>query len=92
MNDTNPIMSVGADSTSATATGVPVTAEWALWGKDATDTEYRLLTCSDGTVSRETFVEQITSFSPGSAKTWPQVTVSGFLLPGAAELRRARHP
>ena len=37
-------------------------------GEDTTDTEYRLLTCSHGTVSRETFVEQITSFSPGSAR------------------------
>ena len=83
MSDIKPTMSADADSTSADATGVPATAEWALWGKNTTDTEYRLLTCSDGTVSRETFVEQITSFSPGSAKTWPQVTVSGFLLPGA---------
>ena len=60
-------------------------------GQETKDTEYRLLSCSDGTVSRETFVEQITSFSPGSAKTWPQVTVSGFLQPDG-ELRRTRHP
>jgi hypothetical protein len=73
-------MNVGADGRPVTATGVPMTAEWAIWGKEARDTEYRLLACCDGAVNMETFVEQITSFSPGSAKTWPQVTVSGFLL------------
>jgi hypothetical protein len=71
MNDTSPIMSVGAHGTSPTATGVPVTAEWALWGKDARDAEYRLLACSDGPAGAATFVEQITSSSPGNAETWP---------------------
>ena len=33
MNDINPTMSADADGTSAEATGVPATAEWALWGK-----------------------------------------------------------
>ena len=78
-------MSIGADGTPATTTGMPVTVEWAVWGKEARDTEYRLLACSDGTVGTETFVDQITSFSPGSAETWPQVTVSGFLLPPAVD-------
>jgi hypothetical protein len=85
MDDTDPIMSVGAHGTSSTEIAVPVTAEWALWGKDAQDAEYRLLACSDGSVGAATFVEQITSFSPGSAETWPQVTVGGFLLHGVAD-------
>lgn len=80
MNDTDPIMSVGARGEPSTAARVPVTAEWALWGKDARDAEYRLLACSDGPVGATTFVEQITSFAPGSAQTWPQATVSGFRL------------
>jgi hypothetical protein len=85
MGDTDPIMSVSAHDKPPTAAGVPVGTEWALWGKDARDAEYRLLACSDGPVSAATFIEQITCFSPGSAETWPQVTVSGFLLDGAAD-------
>ena len=84
MNDTNPSMSISAHGTPSAETDVPVTAEWALWGKGAGDAEYRLLVCSDGPVSSATFVEQITSLSPGSADTWPQVTVSGFLRQQAA--------
>ena len=84
MNDTDPIMSVGASGTPPAETAVPVTAEWALWGKDVRDLEYRLLACSEGNVGAATFVEQITSISPGSAGSWPQVTVSGFLLSGTA--------
>lgn len=80
MSDTNPIMNVGAQSTPPTAKDIAVTAEWALWGKRARDAEYHLLGCSDGQVSARVFVDQITRFSPGSADTWPQVTVSGFLL------------
>jgi hypothetical protein len=85
MDDTDPIMSVSAYGEPPTATSVSVTAEWALWGKDAGDAEYRLLTCSDGPISAATFVEQITSFASGSAQTWPQVTVSGFRLHQAAD-------
>jgi hypothetical protein len=77
-------MSVGASGTPPAETAVPVTAEWALWGKDVRDLEYRLLACSEGNVGAATFVEQITSISPGSAGSWPQVTVSGFLLSGTA--------
>ena len=91
MNDTDPIMSVSANSEPPPATGVPVTAEWALWGKDARDAEYRLLACSEGTVSAATFVDQITTFAPGSAQTWPQVTVSGFPLHGVDYVALAIH-
>ena len=84
MNDTGPIMSVGEPGTPPAEAGLPVTAEWALWGKDVRDLEYRLLGCSEGHVGAAAFVEQITSISPGSAETWPQVTVSGFVLHGAA--------
>ena len=85
MSDTGPIMNVGAQSTPPTAKDVAVTAEWALWGKGARDAEYRLLACSDGQVGETDFIDQITRFSPGSAETWPQVTVSGFLLDQAAD-------
>jgi hypothetical protein len=85
MDDTDPIMSVGANGGPPPAAAVPLTAEWALWGKEARDAEYRLLACSDGPVSAATFVDQITSFAPGSAQTWPQVTVSGFRLHGATD-------
>lgn len=83
MSEVNPTMSADADGIPTEATGVAVTAEWALWGKNTEDSEYRLLACSHGTISKEAFVEQITSFSPGSAEAWPQVTISGFPLHGA---------
>lgn len=85
MSDTSPIMNVGAQSTPPTAKDIAVTAEWALWGKGARDAEYHLLRYSDGQVGETDFVDQITRFSPGSAETWPQVTVSGFPLDQAAD-------
>ena len=59
---------------------VPVTAEWALWGKEAHDAKYRVLECSAGPVSRENFAEALSRFSPGSLDKLPQVTISW--LPG----------
>jgi hypothetical protein len=55
-----------------------VAAEWALWGKDATDTDYRLLRCSVGTFSPQDFVYAIDRYSPGTldVRMLPQVTVS----------------
>jgi hypothetical protein len=58
---------------------VPVQAEWALWGKDASDHGYHLLNCSDGTVSQENFKEVITRYEPGTLEALPQVTISWIL-------------
>ncbi len=56
---------------------VPVTAEWALWGKTANDTEdYRLLDWSNGTLGSGTFSEAINRYAPGVLGNLPQVTVS----------------
>jgi hypothetical protein len=55
---------------------IPVTAQWALWGKEAHDAGYRLLECSDGAVRGEAFVEVLTRYSPGTLDRLPQVTVS----------------
>jgi len=61
----------------------PVTAEWALWGKESHDAGYRLLECSDGAVRGEAFIEVLTRYSPGTLEKLPQVTVSW--LPDAAQ-------
>lgn len=55
---------------------VPVTAEWALWGKTSTDRGYRLLNCSVGSFGPDAFSEVITRYSPGTLEMLPQVTVS----------------
>ena len=55
---------------------VQVTAEWALWGKEPRDVEYRLLRCSDGTLGPGNFEEVITRYSPGTLDVLPQVGVA----------------
>src|SRR5450755_1095988 len=55
---------------------VPVTAEWALWGKEAYRDDYQVLECSAGPVSWEDFHKLLTWYSPGKLETWPQVTIS----------------
>ncbi len=55
---------------------VQVTAEWALWGKEPHDAEYRLLQCSDGTVGPDNFEEIITRYSPGTLDDLPQAAVA----------------
>jgi hypothetical protein len=57
---------------------VPVTAEWALWGKEPSDLEYRLLRTSEGAIGHREFEENITRYSPGALHDLPQVTVNGF--------------
>ena len=54
---------------------VPVTGEWALWGKGPRDRDYHVLECSDGPVSREDFDQVLTMYSPGTLEAWPQVTI-----------------
>jgi hypothetical protein len=55
---------------------VRVTAQWALWGKEARDVGYHLLGCSDGEISSENFDHVITRYSPGTLESLPQVTIS----------------
>lgn len=55
---------------------VPVSADWALWGKERRDLEYRLLRCSDGALNAANFDELLTRYSPGTLEDLPQVTVS----------------
>jgi len=52
-----------------------VTAEWALWGKEANETAYRVLRCSDGTFGADDFREIITRYASGVKKELPQYTV-----------------
>jgi hypothetical protein len=59
-------------------TTVPVTAEWARWGKAKGDAGYRLLECSTGTLSREIFSDVLTHYSPGTLEDLPQATISCF--------------
>ena len=42
------------------------------------DRGYRLLDCSDGSVSADSFTEVITRYSPGTLDKLPQVTISWF--------------
>lgn len=55
---------------------VQVTAEWALWGKEPHDVEYRLLRCSNGSFSASNFEELITRYSPGTLDSLPQVAIA----------------
>lgn len=52
--------------------------QWALWGKAATDTEYRVLSCSDGTFDVNHFTGLLTRYSPGTPDVdrLPQLTIS----------------
>jgi hypothetical protein len=55
---------------------VQVTAEWALWGKEPRDVEYRLLRSSSGPFSARNFEELITRYSPGTLDALPQVSIA----------------
>lgn len=67
----------------AKASGGPpvISAEWALWGKEAHETGYHVLRCSDGQLRARDFSEIITRYSPGELDGLPQYTVSW--IPGA---------
>lgn len=66
----------------AKASGPPViSAEWALWGKEAHETGYHVLRCSGGPLRARDFSEIITRYSPGELDGLPQYTVSW--IPGA---------
>ncbi len=52
-----------------------VTAEWALWGKEANETAYRVLRCSAGNFGVDDFREIITRYASGVKEELPQYTV-----------------
>jgi hypothetical protein len=75
-----------------------VTAEWALWGKEADDSEYSVLRCSTGTFKIDDFREIITRYASGAKGQLPQYTVcwipsanghDGYLAVGIHELADA---
>src|ERR1022692_5237461 len=59
---------------------VSVRAEWALLGKERQDAGYRVLTCSDGLISKDDFLGLLTRYSPGTLQrtNLPQVTITSF--------------
>ncbi len=52
-----------------------VTAEWALWGKEANETAYRVLRCSTDNFGVDDFREIITRYASGVKEELPQYTV-----------------
>jgi hypothetical protein len=70
-----------ADEPGTETAGPAVTAEWALWGKHANETAYRVLRCSEGVFSRDDFGEVITRYASGVKDRLPQYTVCW--IPGA---------
>ena len=55
---------------------VTVAAQWALYGKTAAREQYHVVACSTRGLSTAHFTDAIERFSPGTAETLPQVTVS----------------
>jgi hypothetical protein len=59
-----------------TSTKVPVTAQWALEGKQPDGEGYRILACSSGDLNRANFADALSRFQLGELSTLPQVSVS----------------
>jgi hypothetical protein len=53
-----------------------ITAQWALWGKEAHETGAHVLRCSTGPLRIKDFAEIITRYSPGDLDVLPQYTIS----------------
>lgn len=67
----------GRDGGNVSASVRPrIVAEWALWGKDAHETGYHVLRCSNGALRAADFAETINRYSPGELENFPQYTVS----------------
>jgi hypothetical protein len=57
---------------------VPVTAEWALWGRHTLAANNQLLACSDGAIGSAEFAELIQRYLlPGTIRDLPQLTFAG---------------
>ena len=70
---------------------IPVTVEWARWGKTSSDRGYRLLRHSGGVLGEEHFNELFTRYSPGTLDRLPQVTASWLKHAGRYYLAVATH-
>ena len=55
---------------------IPVTAQWALEGKQPDGEDYRILACSTGDLNRGHFADALSRFQLGELNTLPQVSVS----------------
>ncbi|NDU75240.1 hypothetical protein GWI34_21815, partial [Actinomadura sp. DSM 109109] len=55
---------------------VLVTPEWAVWGKDPHERDFRLQSCSGERLGRHDFSEIISRYSPGTHTDLPQVAIS----------------
>lgn len=62
-----------------------LSAEWALWGKDAADSEYRMLRCSSGLYTSRDLTCVLDRYSPGTLgrRELPQAAVSWLPDPDA---------
>ena len=59
-----------------TSMKVPVSAQWALEGKQGDGEGYRILACSTGDLNRANFADALSRFQLGELNTLPQVSVS----------------
>ena len=55
---------------------IPVSAQWALKGKQPDGEDYRILACSTGDLTRANFADALSRFQLGELSTLPQVSVS----------------
>jgi hypothetical protein len=55
---------------------IPVSAQWALKGKQPDGEDYRILACSTGDLNRANFADALSRFQLGELGTLPQVSVS----------------
>jgi hypothetical protein len=73
---TEMVLQLAREQSPDDASAAPsVTAEWALWGKEANETAYRVLRCSDGTFGVDDFREIINRYATGVKGELPQYTV-----------------
>ena len=54
---------------------VRLDVEWALWGKEPGDHDYRVLACSQSGLTEQKFDQILNRFSIGTPDTLPQVTI-----------------
>jgi hypothetical protein len=77
-----------------TSRTIPVTAQWALEGKQPDGEDYRILACSTGDLNRRHFADALSRFQLGELNTLPQVSVSYARLadpPGSSYVALAIH-
>jgi hypothetical protein len=72
---TGPVIRDQDDPAKDRRSGRTVVAEWALWGKEAGDLEYRILRCSKGPFGPGDFRGVLNRYTPGDTQVLPQYTV-----------------